>query len=70
MHVCEPKAQVETRDSAARSSKEDGPNVERNLKCLRMERNESEKIFRKNNRDDLNTEYFIFCSYESYLYYK
>lgn len=44
--------------------------MERNLKCLRMERNQSEKIFRKNNRDDLNIEYFVFCSYETYLYYR
>lgn len=40
MHVCEPKAEVETGDSEGRSSsKDEGPKVGRSLKCLKKERN-------------------------------
>lgn len=43
MYACEPKAEVDIRDSAGKSSKDEGPKMERSLKCLRMERNQLRK---------------------------
>lgn len=40
--------------------------MERTLKCVRMEKNQFEKIFRKKTRDDRSIEYSVFCPYESH----
>lgn len=51
------------------SRKDNGPNVERNLKCFRVEKSQFEKIFRKKNRDEVqNSPYSVLM--RATLYYR
>lgn len=68
MYACEPKAEVDIRDSAGKSSKDEGPKMERSLKCLRMERNQLRKYLGRELEITWSPENSIFfCSCESYI---